>query len=108
MAQAQTGDLFARAAVRRDDELGTIAAGFNRMIDDIRSRNEERELLLSQVSGFNQELKLEVARATRELQASNEALFETQQRLARSERLAAIGQLNASPTHDIGTQPNCT
>ena len=106
MAQAQTGDLFARAAVRRDDELGTIAAGFNRMIDDIRSRNEERELLLSQVSGFNQELKLEVARATRELQASNEALFETQQRLARSERLAAVGQITASLAHEIGTPLN--
>src|SRR5439155_23005765 len=65
LAQAQTGDLFARAAVRRDDELGTIAAGFNRMLDDIRSRNEEREQLLWHVCGFNHELKLELARATR-------------------------------------------
>src|SRR5207244_8809836 len=72
----------------------------------ISSRNEERELLLSQVSGFNQELKLEVARATRELQASNEALFETQQRLARSERLAAVGQITASLAHEIGTPLN--
>jgi signal transduction histidine kinase len=106
MAQARTGDLSARAAVRRDDELGTIAKGFNRMIDDIRSRNEERERLLSQVNSFNQELQLEVARATRELRTSNEALFETQQRLARSERLAAVGQIAASLAHEIGTPLN--
>jgi len=106
MAQAGTGDLSARATVRRDDELGTIAKGFNRMIDEIRSRNEERERLLSQVSGFNDELQLEVERATTELRASNEALFEAQQRLARSERLAAVGQIAASLAHEIGTPLN--
>jgi two-component system, NtrC family, sensor kinase len=106
MAQARTGDLSARATVRRDDELGTIATGFNLMIDEIRARNEERERLLSRVSGFNKELQLEVERATTELRASNEALFETQQRLGRSERLAAVGQIAASLAHEIGTPLN--
>ena len=106
MAQARTGDLSARATVRRDDELGTIAAGFNRMIDDIRARNEEREKLLSQVNSFNDELQLEVARATNELRASNDALLETQQGLARSERLAAVGHFAASLAHEIGTPLN--
>src|SRR5437660_6771047 len=106
MAQAQAGDLSARATIRRDDELGTIAAGFNRMIDDIRARNEEREKLLSQVNGFNDELGLEVARATNELRASNDALLETQQGLARSERLAAVGHFAASLAHEIGTPLN--
>src|SRR5882724_3564768 len=106
MAQAGTGDLSARAAVRRDDELGTIAKGFNRMIDEIRSRDEEREGLLSQVSGFNHELQLKVERATTQLRASNEALSEAQQRLARSERLAAVGQIAASLAHEIGTPLN--
>jgi two-component system NtrC family sensor kinase len=106
MAQARSGDLSARATVRRDDELGTIARGFNRMIDDIRSRNEEREKLLSQVNSFNDELQLEIERATTELRASNETLFEAQQRLARSERLAAVGQIAASLAHEIGTPLN--
>src|SRR6267378_4472005 len=106
MTQARNGDLSARATVRRDDELGAIATGFNRMIDDIRSLNEERERLLSQVNSFNDELQVEVERATTELRASNEELFEAQQRLARSERLAAVGQIAASLAHEIGTPLN--
>src|SRR5437588_7226662 len=106
MARAGTGDLCARATVRRDDELGAIAAGFNRMIDEIRSRNEEREDLLSQVNRFNDELQFEVAHATDELRASNDALLETQQGLARSDKLAAAGQIAASLAHEIGTPLN--
>ncbi len=103
MSQARAGDLTARAAVRSDDELGTIARGFNRMIEDIRERTEERERLLTQ---FNDELRYEVAHATHELRAANDSLFETQQRLARSERLAAVGQIAASLAHEIGTPLN--
>lgn len=106
MARARAGDLTAHAPVRSDDELGTIARGFNRMIDDIRGRDEEREQLLTQVNSFNDELRHEVARATQELRAANEAHFETQQRLARSERLAAVGQIAASLAHEIGTPLN--
>ena len=106
MARAQAGDLNAKAVVHRDDELGEIAGAFNRMIDDIRVRNQEREKLLLQVSNFNEQLQAEVNEATRELRSSNEALLETQQGLARSERLAAVGQIAASLAHEIGTPLN--
>src|SRR6266550_3608408 len=106
MAKARAGNLSVRAMVRRDDELGTIAKGFNQMIEDISVRDEEREQLLSQVKNFNDELQNKVTRATKELRDSNEDLLETQQRLARSERLAAIGQVAASLAHEIGTPLN--
>jgi two-component system NtrC family sensor kinase len=106
MAKASAGDLTASVPVRRDDELGTIARGFNRMIDDIRGRAQEREQLLAQVNNFNDELRREVTLATRELRDTNETLFETQQRLARSERMATIGQIAASLAHEIGTPLN--
>ena len=106
MAQARGGDLAARVVVRRVDEIGKIARGFNQMIDDIGERDREREKLLTQIRGFNDELREKVEAATRELRAANEALFQTQQRLARSERLAAIGQVAASLAHEIGTPLN--
>lgn len=64
---------------------------------------DEREKLLKKVSGFNEELRSQVAAATEELAAANSSLFDSQQRLARSERLAVVGQMAASLAHEIGT-----
>lgn len=106
MSSARGGDLNARVTVRRQDELGEIGGGFNRLMDDLGERDREREGLLTQISGFNEELRREVTTATRELRAANESLLQTQQRLARSERLAAVGQIAASLAHEIGTPLN--
>ncbi len=64
---------------------------------------DEREKLLNQIRGFNDELRGEVASATKELAAANSSLFDSQQRLARSERLAVVGQMAASLAHEVGT-----
>jgi two-component system, NtrC family, sensor kinase len=106
MTVARGGNFGSRAVVRRDDELGEIARGFNEMMDDLSARDREREALLARISGFNDQLRGEVARATAELRAVNEALFQSQQRLGRSERLAAMGQVAASLAHEIGTPLN--
>jgi len=47
-----------------------------------------------------------LAEANEELRRINEELFETQKKLARSERLAVAGQLAASLAHEIGTPLN--
>jgi signal transduction histidine kinase len=76
------------------------------LMEDIKERNREREKLLTQISGFNDELRKEIAAATEELAATNNSLLQTQQRLARSERLAVVGQMAASLAHEIGTPLN--
>jgi signal transduction histidine kinase len=76
------------------------------LMEDIKERNREREKLLTQISGFNDELRKEIALATEELAATNNSLLQTQQRLARSERLAVVGQMAASLAHEIGTPLN--
>ena len=106
MSRARGGVLSARASVRRDDELGAIALGFNQLMDDIGARSREREDLLSQISDLNNELLKKVEVATNELRAANVNLIGTQQRLAYSERMAAIGQVTASLAHEIGTPLN--
>jgi signal transduction histidine kinase len=106
MAEARGGSLLARAPVRRDDELGAVALGFNQLMDGIADRSHEREDLLHQISELNDELLKRVEIATSDLRAANAALICTQQRLAYSERMAAIGQVTASLAHEIGTPLN--
>jgi len=106
MAETRGGSLLARAPVRRDDELGAVARGFNQLMDVIAERSREREDLLNQISALNNELLKKVDIATSELRAANANLIRTQQRLAYSERMAAIGQVTASLAHEIGTPLN--
>ena len=106
MSETRGGSLVARAPVRRDDELGAVARGFNQLMDGIAERSREREDLLHQISNLNDELLKKVEIATRELRAANADLIRTQQRLAYSERMAAIGQVTASLAHEIGTPLN--
>jgi signal transduction histidine kinase len=106
MTETRGGSLLARAPVRRDDELGAIAQGFNQLMDVIAERSREREDLLHQISDLNNELLKKVEIATSDLRAANADLIRTQQRLACSERMAAIGQVTASLAHEIGTPLN--
>jgi len=107
-AMTHPGDrsLAARAEVRRDDELGAIARGFNAMMDDLSARDREREALLTRIKDFNRELHAKVESATSDLRRANDALLKSQQQLARADRLAAIGQVAASLAHEIGTPLN--
>jgi signal transduction histidine kinase len=106
MTQTRGGSLMARAPVRRDDELGAVARGFNQLMDVIADRSREREDLLHQISDLNNELLKKVEIATSKLRAANADLIRTQQSLACSERMAAIGQVTASLAHEIGTPLN--
>jgi signal transduction histidine kinase len=67
---------------------------------------DERGKLLTQIEGFNEDLRREVASATQELGQANDALLKTQQHLVRSERLAVVGQMAASLAHEVGTPLN--
>jgi signal transduction histidine kinase len=92
--------------MRRHDELGEIARRFNEMMEDLSARDREREALVRTINSFNLELRGQVDAATHDLRAANEALFDSQQRLARSETLAALGQVAGSLAHEIGTPLN--
>ncbi len=83
-----------------------LNASRKRLMEHIKERNRERERLLAQVSGFNDELRNQIAAATQELSETNDSLLQTQQRLARAERLAVVGQMAASLAHEIGTPLN--
>jgi signal transduction histidine kinase len=106
MLEARDGTFTARATVDRDDELGDIAASFNAMMEDLVVRDREREALVAEIRRFNARLRDEVDRAIGELRTRSEELYQSQQKLARAERLAAMGHLAASLAHEIGTPLN--
>jgi signal transduction histidine kinase len=96
IGSALQGERGRRAPVRRADEVGDVASAFNEM--------------LTRIEGFSATLEAEVANATAklgerntELQSSVEQLFEARRELARSEMLAATGQMAATFAHKIGT-----
>lgn len=96
MRSALEGERGRRAPVLRADEIGDVSNAFNEM--------------LTRIEGFSATLEAEVARATGELaernvelQTSVEQLFEARRELARTEMLAATGQMAATFAHKIGT-----
>jgi two-component system, NtrC family, sensor kinase len=99
MESAEGGQLDVRAKVTSRDETGQLAEHLNRMLDRLRNFNNE---LARKV----EEATHELAERNKELRGINEELFETQRKLARSERLAVAGQLAASLAHEIGTPLN--
>ena len=95
MGAVVAGDPSARVGgVGSEDEVGRLALHLDRLLDtlDVRSR-ELRDL--------NTELDRKVVGRTWELEQANEELKAAQQRLVRSEKLAAIGQLTAGVAHEI-------
>ncbi len=89
MQRAERGDLTARTPEDREDEVGQLSRGLNRMLERIGS--------------FQTELARQVAAATAELRTVNQRLFAAQQQIARNERLAAAGELATVMAHDVGT-----
>jgi signal transduction histidine kinase len=99
MAETREGNLRARAALPRHDELGAIANGLNEMLD--------------QLERFNQSLQGRIEEATRDLSqrnaqlaASQGELFALRESLGRAERVAALGQVAANVVHQAGTPLN--
>jgi two-component system, NtrC family, sensor kinase len=113
MAQAEAGDLGAAVQIARHDELGRLAASFNRMLRKIHQGYEDKVKLMARIENFNRELQAEVERATHELAARHEELrqahtqfFELQRQLNRTERLAMAGQWAAMMAHDVSSPLN--
>lgn len=98
MARVEAGDLARQVAVGSRDEIGALAAQFNRMILRIKEGTET-------VRRLNGSLQGKIEQATSEV---NRRLSEMQLRVAHSERLAAAGQVAAALAHKIGTPLHST
>lgn len=110
MQRAQAGSLDVEVPPRGRDELAQLTVHFNHMLLKIRQDTAEKEHLLAQIQGFNEELQEKIQEATQtlaqrnqELQRVNEALFQSQRQLAQWERLAGMVYQSAAIAHELGT-----
>ncbi|MBK8727138.1 MAG: HAMP domain-containing protein [Holophagaceae bacterium] len=113
MGRVEMGEAGARAVVHRKDELGLIADRFNDMADRLQAASLEREGLIEEIQGFNQNLQGRIDEALQELQDRNRELQEAlagnsllREELSQQERLAVAGQLTAAFAHEVGTPLN--
>ena len=81
------GDLSATLAVRSSDELGILANSFNEMNASLAKARRELENLTNDLE--------------HQVEDRTAALKSAQEILARSEKLASLGQLSASIAHEI-------
>jgi two-component system NtrC family sensor kinase len=81
------GDLTQRIPVTSHDEIGLLAASFNRMMNDLEAAHAE-------LTDWTKTLERRVDLKTRELQRAHDSLVA-------SENLASIGKLAATVAHEV-------
>lgn len=95
MTAIESGQAGARVGgVAGEDELAELAAHFDRLLDRLAHQAEA-------LQRWGRDLDAKVAERTRELEVASTTLRSAQQRLAMSEKLAAIGQLAAGVAHEV-------
>ncbi|MDQ5838398.1 MAG: HAMP domain-containing histidine kinase [Acidobacteriota bacterium] len=107
MEHVRGGDLEAHAPEpARDDEMGALTRGFNRMLTRLREMTAEREAQSRVLERRVGEATSELAERNEQLEEANLELYQTARRLTELERLAAAGQLAAQFAHEVGTPLN--
>jgi len=100
-AVSKNRDYTLKADVYSEDEIGSLALGFNEMLEQINKRETMLQVEIAdriraeeEVRSLNDVLELKVEEKTRQL-------MEAQEELVRKEKLAILGQLSGSVGHEL-------
>jgi len=88
------GNLSTRVQLDSKDEIGELASSFNQMVSDLQTNITRREQAEGELKSLNSDLEHRVEERTIKLnQAQND--------LVRQERLAVLGRLSATVSHEL-------
>ncbi len=96
MSRAERGDLQVRLPIRAGDEIGTVAAVFNRMVEQLATSR-------SDVEAQSRELEARVAQRTEELRSSEARLLKVKNHLATVIRSVGTGVIAIDETGTVET-----
>ena len=99
MQRVAAGDLSARAAAERPDEIGAIAAGLNSMLGEMEDLSESLQLRVREATA-------ELRKRNYEVEEMYQRVFDLREALGHAEQLAAVGQAAANVAHQVGTPLN--
>lgn len=95
ITKVEAGDLAARNNPPDvGDEIAQVAGHLDNLLDRLQARDRE-------LRDWAESLEARVAERTSDLQAANQRLERTTERLIISEKLAAVGEITASVAHEI-------
>ncbi len=96
-------DYSVRASVESNDEIGTLAAGFNSMIEEIERRDRELETRVEErTAELNRTLK-EMESYKDRLEEACRRLKESEKNLVQAAKLASLGELGAGIAHELNS-----
>ncbi|MBI5641706.1 MAG: response regulator [Nitrospirae bacterium] len=94
-------DYSVRAAVSGNDEVGTLAAGFNEMLENIQDRDSELRMHREHLEDLVIKRTTELEDAYEQLQKELTDHKRTEEKLNHAMKMEAIGQLTGGIAHDF-------
>ena len=102
-----------QATVEQDDEIGTLANAFNRLIRTVQQLLQQQQTANEQLEAYSQALESQVEVRTQELNDKNTQLQQllkelqhTHVQMVQSEKMSVLGQMVAGVAHEINNPVN--